>query len=129
VPRPPPCVPSGGTTTAPVGALSGGRHLRGTFNLGGALRPGGLERWPLGVRRGEQGRGLQTIVREGETGFLVAPGDAADLAAKMDLLFSDPGLRARMGAATCPRRGALRLAKCRKEHYGPILEDSRPMTP
>ena len=43
--------------------------------------------------------GLPEAVIDGETGFLVAPGDIGALAAKLRLLLSDPGLRERMGKA------------------------------
>jgi glycosyltransferase involved in cell wall biosynthesis len=43
--------------------------------------------------------GVRTVVDDGETGFLVAPGDPHDLAAKLRTLLADQGLRARMGAA------------------------------
>lgn len=43
--------------------------------------------------------GLPEAVIDGETGFLVAPGDIGALAAKLRLLLSDPGLRERMGRA------------------------------
>ena len=42
--------------------------------------------------------GLPELVRDGENGLLVAPGDAAGLAAALDRL-SDDGLRARLGSA------------------------------
>jgi len=41
--------------------------------------------------------GLTEIVSEGETGFLVPPGDGAALASKILLLLSDEGLRKEMG--------------------------------
>lgn len=40
--------------------------------------------------------GVPDIVAEGETGFLVAPGDAADIAARTALLLADPALRTHM---------------------------------
>jgi glycosyltransferase involved in cell wall biosynthesis len=39
------------------------------------------------------------LVRDGDTGVVVPPGDPAALAAAIDLLLGDPGLRARLGAA------------------------------
>jgi glycosyltransferase involved in cell wall biosynthesis len=42
--------------------------------------------------------GLQDIVRDGESGFLVEPGDVGALAAALSRLASDADLRARMGA-------------------------------
>ncbi len=43
--------------------------------------------------------GLQELVTDGVSGFHFAPGDAADLAEKMGLLWRDPELCARMGRA------------------------------
>ena len=42
--------------------------------------------------------GLAEVVVDGETGFLVAPGDLAALHDRLALLLSDPGLAARLGA-------------------------------
>src|SRR5262249_50521303 len=49
----------------------------------------------IGTRVG----GLPEVVRHGETGYLVPPGDAVALAERIDALLCDGGLRARMGAA------------------------------
>lgn len=43
--------------------------------------------------------GIPDIVREGETGFLIAPDDGAALADRIGVLLDDAGLRRRMGAA------------------------------
>lgn len=43
--------------------------------------------------------GMQEVVADGVTGYLVPPGDAATLAARIDLLLADAGLRERMGDA------------------------------
>jgi glycosyltransferase involved in cell wall biosynthesis len=43
--------------------------------------------------------GLAEVVVDGETGLLVAPGDAAGLAAALARMAADPALRARCGAA------------------------------
>ncbi|PJL44903.1 glycosyltransferase [Stenotrophomonas maltophilia] len=43
--------------------------------------------------------GLRDIVREGETGFLVAPDDSAGFADRIRLLLADPTLGKRMGGA------------------------------
>ena len=45
--------------------------------------------------------GSRDAVREGETGFLVPPGDPGRLAAAVERLLEDPSLRARMGNAAC----------------------------
>jgi glycosyltransferase involved in cell wall biosynthesis len=42
---------------------------------------------------------IPEIVREGETGFLIEPGDVAGLIERLQLLASDPALRKRMGRA------------------------------
>ena len=47
--------------------------------------------------------GIPTVIDNGRDGLLFAPGDAADLAAKLDLLMGDPELRRSLG-----RRGAER---------------------
>jgi glycosyltransferase involved in cell wall biosynthesis len=43
------------------------------------------------------------IVADGVTGFLVPPGDATALAARVGELLADPALRARLGAAARAR--------------------------
>ena len=43
--------------------------------------------------------GIPEIVRDGETGLLVPPGDADALAAALGRLLDDDGLRRRLGAA------------------------------
>ncbi|HKH64922.1 MAG TPA: glycosyltransferase family 4 protein [Solirubrobacterales bacterium] len=47
--------------------------------------------------------GLRDVVRDGETGFLVAPGDVAGLRGAMERLIGDPALRERMGSAAATR--------------------------
>ncbi|MFC1734804.1 glycosyltransferase family 4 protein [Candidatus Hydrogenedentota bacterium] len=42
--------------------------------------------------------GLQTIVEDGVTGFLVEPGDPFALSEKLEILLNDPELRRKMGA-------------------------------
>jgi glycosyltransferase involved in cell wall biosynthesis len=49
------------------------------------------------------GSGVGFVVRDGETGLLVPPGDAAALANALRQLAADAGLRARMGAAGAQR--------------------------
>jgi len=41
---------------------------------------------------------LPEVVRDGETGFLVTPGDVEELRDRLTLLLADPGLAARMGS-------------------------------
>lgn len=43
--------------------------------------------------------GVPNLVKDGETGFLFAPGDADDMANRVRELISDASLRAKMGAA------------------------------
>jgi len=43
--------------------------------------------------------GMREVVADGVTGYLVKPGDIDTLAARMDELLGNPGLRAQMGAA------------------------------
>lgn len=64
--------------------------------------------------------GLTDIVVDGETGFLLPPGDPATLVARLRLLADDPALRSRLGQAarqraeTCfnARRNAERVISC-----------------
>lgn len=51
--------------------------------------------------------GLQDSVVDGETGFLVPPGDRAALAGAMQLLIDDEGLREQLGAAAHDRQAEL----------------------
>jgi glycosyltransferase involved in cell wall biosynthesis/ribosomal protein S18 acetylase RimI-like enzyme len=48
-------------------------------------------------------RGCREVVRDGMEGFLVPPRNPAELAAAIDRLVEDPGLRARVGAAARAR--------------------------
>jgi glycosyltransferase involved in cell wall biosynthesis len=41
--------------------------------------------------------GVRTVVKDGETGFLIEPGDKADLVRRIEQLVKDPDLRHRMG--------------------------------
>jgi glycosyltransferase involved in cell wall biosynthesis len=49
--------------------------------------------------------GLTDVVIDGETGLLVLPGSRDDLAAAMQQLLDDEGMRARMGEAAVRRAG------------------------
>jgi len=67
--------------------------------------------------------GLQEIVVDGETGFLVDPGDSEGFAQKLELLMDDPELRARMG-----QKGRERALEnftydhIVQKHYLPLIE-------
>jgi glycosyltransferase involved in cell wall biosynthesis len=61
--------------------------------------------------------GLQDIVDDGRTGFLVAPGDERQLSAAMSRLVEDAALRERMGAA-----GLKRVARFREAAVVPQIE-------
>jgi glycosyltransferase involved in cell wall biosynthesis len=63
----------------------------------------------LGMSRpvvGSRVSAIPEVLVEGETGFLVAPGDANELAAKLGLLLDDPTLAARLG-----RQGRMRIVR------------------
>ncbi|HEX71903.1 MAG TPA: glycosyltransferase family 1 protein [Candidatus Hydrogenedentes bacterium] len=67
--------------------------------------------------------GLQDIVRHGETGFLLSPGDAPEWAKALEILLDNPALRREMGAA------GRRVAETEYDwdrviarHYLPLLE-------
>ena len=47
--------------------------------------------------------GLPDVVSDGESGLLVAPGDAGELAAALERLLDDPQLRLRLGAGAAAR--------------------------
>jgi len=65
-----------------------------TFSIA-ACEAMSCQRPVIGTRVG----GLPEVVRDGETGYLVPPGDAAALAERIGALLADPAGRARMGAA------------------------------
>ena len=61
--------------------------------------------------------GIPELVVDGETGLLVPPGDPASLAAAIERLLEDPGLRDRLGAAGRARlEEFFDLGRCRREH-------------
>jgi glycosyltransferase involved in cell wall biosynthesis len=70
--------------------------------------------------------GLPTTVADGATGLLCEPGDAADLAGKIEMLLDDPELRTRMG-----RAGRRRFEEhyawevIIERHYKPLLGPPR----
>jgi glycosyltransferase involved in cell wall biosynthesis len=49
---------------------------------------------------GSNVEGVSVVVRDGENGLLFPPGDAADLARKLDALAADPGLARQFGRAS-----------------------------
>jgi glycosyltransferase involved in cell wall biosynthesis len=65
-----------------------------TFSIA-ACEAMSCQRPVVGTRVG----GLPEVVRDGETGFLVPPGDAPALAERINTLLGDRALRERMGAA------------------------------
>jgi glycosyltransferase involved in cell wall biosynthesis len=69
----------------------------------------------IGTRSG----GTPEIVHEGETGFLYAPGDAQELAAKIGHLYANRGVRDSMGANA--RLSA--LERFNREKYGGDVEN------
>ncbi len=60
-------------------------------------------------------RGHDELVREGETGFLFAPGDAALLAQRIEALAKDAGARERLGEAGAKRAAAYTVGAVRQE--------------
>jgi glycosyltransferase involved in cell wall biosynthesis len=70
--------------------------------------------------------GVPDVVRDGEDGFLVAPGDVEELADKLAALAGDADLRARMGAAgrgnVLPRYAVGRLVDDIDRLYRSLLE-------
>jgi glycosyltransferase involved in cell wall biosynthesis len=76
--------------------------------------------------------GFQLLMEEGRQGFLVHPGDSAELhAAALRRLLDDPDLRARMGAEG--RRTALesyawpRVAAKLEAYYADLLAGEQPV--
>ena len=74
--------------------------------------------------------GLPEIIRDGETGFLVAPGDPGSLARAAAELIDDPSRRERLGAAAArdvrERFAAWRLHRGVAELYEAVLAGRRP---
>lgn len=67
--------------------------------------------------------GLADIVRDGETGLLVPPGDARALAEALARLLDDAALRGRMGQAGWLRaHGEYDWCQVLQKHYLPLLE-------
>ncbi len=67
--------------------------------------------------------GLQDAIRDNETGLLVPPGDAGELAKKMEVLLSNVGLREKLGAngRVWARRFTLdRVAGIQEEFYNEL---------
>lgn len=69
--------------------------------------------------------GLAGIVRHGETGYLFASGDSAELALYLDRLLNDPELRRTMGEAG-RRRAEMEYDwnKILTRHYVPLIEET-----
>jgi glycosyltransferase involved in cell wall biosynthesis len=65
--------------------------------------------------------GLQFTVVDGETGWLFPPGDAGELAERLDALLDDPGLRQRMGAAGRQRAQEFDWRRVVRDRYLPWL--------
>lgn len=67
--------------------------------------------------------GLASIVEDGETGFLVTPGDERELAPRLEELLGDSRLRRRFGAAGRERATHLfDWDKIVQDHYLPMIE-------
>jgi glycosyltransferase involved in cell wall biosynthesis len=67
--------------------------------------------------------GLQSIVSDGETGFLAEPGDAEGLADKLGELILNPDLRRKMGSAGRNKcRAAYDWATLTETHYGGLFK-------
>jgi glycosyltransferase involved in cell wall biosynthesis len=69
--------------------------------------------------------GVRATIAEGETGFTVRPGDAADLAGKLERLLRDATLRRRLGAAgrqrAIERYDWAAIGKQLERHYAALL--------
>jgi phosphatidylinositol alpha-mannosyltransferase len=66
--------------------------------------------------------GLPIIVEDGVSGFLVPPGDADALAAKIRLLLENKELRARMGAAARQRAREFEWDRIIRDIYLPLFD-------
>lgn len=60
-------------------------------------------------------RGHKELVEEGETGYLVAPGDAQTMARRIYVVYSDPALAQSMGSAGYEKAQAYTVDAVRKE--------------
>ena len=72
--------------------------------------------------------GIPDFVRDGETGFLVAHGDAAALAGSLRRFLENPRLLGRMQAAIEPARGFAAYLDELVRHYRGALDDRRRRT-
>ena len=69
---------------------------------------------------------IPEIVADGETGFVVPPGDSRTLAQALERLASDPGLRARLGAAARQRAvERFDLERCVRQHVDWCVDAAR----
>jgi glycosyltransferase involved in cell wall biosynthesis len=67
--------------------------------------------------------GLDEVVADGETGFLIAPGDKVALARRTRQLLRDRQLRQRLGAAGARRAAELFSVAARVERLGALYEE------
>jgi glycosyltransferase involved in cell wall biosynthesis len=70
--------------------------------------------------------GTPEVVADGETGFLVPPGDPDALAAKLRELLTDPGLRVRLGNAGMRRMRELFTFEAQAAAYLKLFDTLRP---
>ena len=69
--------------------------------------------------------GLSTTIRDGETGFLVAPRTAAAFAERLELLIADPARREQMGQAAASsvlRYAWPRVARAMADEYAALVD-------
>ena len=74
---------------------------------------------------GSDSPGLRDSVRDGETGFLVPPGDAEAFARRSLEILRDEALRARMSAAALAWAGSLTWERTAREMERLFLREER----